>query len=117
MADIANDDRSLGERVRDARLGRQLGVREFARQLEIPPSYLSDIEADRRAPAEPLMHTLADALDLEFDQMMALSGRLGAQAERYIKRTPDAALLFRRISEKKLSPDELAELREIVDKY
>ena len=115
MADIANDDRSLGERVRDARLGRQLGVREFARQLEITPSYLSDIEADRRAPAETLMHTLSDALSLEFDQMMALSGRLGAQAERYIKRTPEAAFLFRRISEKKLSPEKLAELREIVE--
>ncbi len=114
--DMANDDRSLGERVRDARLGRQLGVREFARQLEITPSYLSDIEADRRAPVEALMRTLADSLDLEFDQLMALSGRLGAQAERYIKRTPEAAFLFRRISEKKLSAEELAKLREFIEK-
>ena len=116
MADMANDDRSLGERVRDARLDKKLGVREFARQLEITPSYLSDIEADRRAPAEALMKTLAHALDLEFDEMMALSGRLGAQTERYVKRTPAVASLMRLMAEKKPSPERLAELRDIVEK-
>jgi transcriptional regulator with XRE-family HTH domain len=117
MADIANDDRSLGERVRDARLTKQLGLREFARQLKITPSYLSDIEADRRAPAEPLLRSLADDLDLEFEKLVDLAGRLDAQTERYLKRTPGATLLFRRISEKHLPPEQLAQLRKMVEKF
>lgn len=116
MADIANDDRSLGERVHDARLAKHLGLREFARQIDITPSYLSDIEADRRAPAEPLLRVLADSLGLEFEKLVDLAGRLNAQTERYLKRTPGATLLFRRISEKGLPPDKLAELREIVER-
>jgi transcriptional regulator with XRE-family HTH domain len=118
MAYVAtNYSRSLGERIRDARLSKERGLRDLARQLEITPSYLSDIEADRRAPAEPLLREVALLLDLNIDELVDLAGRLDTTTERYLKRTPGATMLFRRISEKDLPPEKLAKIREMVEQF
>jgi transcriptional regulator with XRE-family HTH domain len=115
MAHAANTER-LGERLRATRLGRQIGLRELARRLNITPSYLSDIENDRRVPAEALLTAFAGALQLDFDELMGLAGRLGEETDRYVKRFPAAAQLFRQISEKGLSESQLKQLQETVDK-
>jgi transcriptional regulator with XRE-family HTH domain len=117
MAYMTNDPRSLGEQIRDARLGKERGLRDLARQLEITPSYLSDIEADRRAPAEPLLHEVAQVLDLKFEDLVDLAGRLDTKTERYLKRTPGATMLFRRISEKDLPPEKLEVIRKMVEQF
>jgi len=114
MADAANTD-TLGERLRGARLAHQIGLRELARRLEITPSYLSDIESDRRVPAEPVLEAMAAQLELSFDGLMALGGRLGEETTRYVRRVPAAAQLFRRISEKGLDESELKLLQKTVD--
>lgn len=79
------------------------------------PSYLSDIENDRRIPAEPLLQTLGSRLELDFDELMALAGRLGEQTQRYVRRSPEAARLFRRISEQQLDEYGLARLGSVLD--
>lgn len=100
-----SDSRSLGEVIRDARVKAGLGLREFAKQLSITPSYQSDIENDRRIPAEDVLRQTATGLNLDFDDLMARVGRFGEQAGRYMRRHPAAGALFRRISESNL-PDE-----------
>lgn len=107
---------SLGERIRDARVAHDRGLRDFARELEIAPSYLSDIENDRRVPAEPVLRTLADKLGLDFDELMSLGGRLGAETERYVRRVPEAARLFRRMAERQLDAEDLERLDSEIDK-
>jgi transcriptional regulator with XRE-family HTH domain len=103
---------TLGDRVRAARIQAGLSLRELARRLEKAPSYLSDIENDRRVPSEEVLQALSGELGLDFDELMALAGRFGAQAERYLRRSPAAAMLFRRISESRLRE---AELRGLID--
>ena len=99
------DSRTLGEVIRDARVAAGLSLRELAKRLFITPSYQSDIENDRRVPAEDVLRETATALKLDFDDLMARAGRFGEQAGRYMRRHPTAGALFRRISESNL-PDE-----------
>lgn len=107
-ANVANE--TLGDVVRDARLRRGLGLRQLASIIQKTPSYLSDIENDRRVPAEDVLSDLARELSLDFDELMSLAGRFGEQAERYLKRQPEAARLFRRISAANLPADDLRKL-------
>ena len=51
---------TLGEQVRRAR--GPLGLRELARRIGITPSYLSDIEHDRRRPSEATWKALVLAI-------------------------------------------------------
>ena len=107
---------TLGEVLRQARVKLDLGLREFAKKLGITPSYLSDIEYDRRVPSEEVLSKLAGALHLEVDHLMALAGRVGDDAERYLKHHPAAGVLFRRISDRKLPEEDLKKLLQEVDK-
>lgn len=107
---------TLGQVLRDSRVALDFGLREFAKRLDITPSYLSDIECDRRVPSEEVLSNLAQALDLELDHLMALAGRVGDDAERYMKNHPTAGVLFRRISDKGLREEDLRKLLQEVEK-
>lgn len=90
-------------------------LRPFAEELELAPSYLSDIENDRRVPSEEVMKRIASKLSLNFDHLMALAGRFGEEAERYIKKNPAAGVLFRRISQGNLREEQLMKLLEVTE--
>lgn len=108
-----NSPTTFGHRIREARLRMGLGLRELARQLDLTPSYISDIENDRRIPAEDVIRQLGVALELSFDDLMSLAGRLGDQTERYLKEVPAAATLFRKISADKPSSAAVNRLTEL----
>jgi transcriptional regulator with XRE-family HTH domain len=98
-------------------------LRELAAATDNSPSYLSDIENDRRVPSEPVLRAIADTLGLDFDDLMASAGRFGENADRYLKRNPQAGVLFRRLSERNVAPEvikrlmsEVPELRDESDK-
>jgi transcriptional regulator with XRE-family HTH domain len=107
---------TLGDLIREGRVGKKLGLRELARKLDITPSYLSDIENNRRVPSEELLRELAYTLELDFDCLMALAGRFGEQTQSYVKQQPAAGALFRRISERKLGKDALEHLMQEVER-
>jgi transcriptional regulator with XRE-family HTH domain len=107
--------RTLGEVLREARVAGDLSLRDLAKKLSITPSYISDIENDRRVPSEEVLGELAKFFDLSFDNLMALAGRVGDQAERYLRRHPTAGVLFRRISDKHLPEEDLQKLVQTVE--
>ncbi len=109
--------RSLGETIRAARLATGRSLREVARTLQITPSYFSDIENDRRVPSEDVLQKFADLLHLDFDHLMAIAGRFGEDAERYLRRHPTAGVLFRKITQQNLRDDELQKLLEEVEQF
>lgn len=106
---MGNKDSSLGDLIRDARVDAGLSLRELARRIEMAPSYVSDIENDRRVPSEPVLQRIAQELDLNFEELVALGGRIGAKAERLVRRSPEAVRLFRTASG--LGEEELRKLR------
>lgn len=93
-------NRTLGDEIRAARVRKDLSLRELARMLELAPSYLSDIENDRRVPSEEVLASLARALEMDFDHVMGMAGRFGEEAERLLRRTPTSGVLFRRLSQR-----------------
>jgi transcriptional regulator with XRE-family HTH domain len=94
-----SDSKTLGIVIRDARVKSGRTLREFAKLLSITPSYQSDIENDRRVPAEEVLKRTAGLLGLNFEELMALAGRIGQDAERYLRRQPAAGVLFRKLTE------------------
>ncbi len=108
--------KTLGQVIRDARVAAGQSLREFARTLGITPSYQSDIENDRRIPSEDVLKEIAGLLRLDFEELMALGGRFGEDAERYLRRHPTAGALFRKLSETNAPEDVLRKmLREAED--
>lgn len=108
-------DTTLGDVVRDGRTAKDLKLRELARRLDVTPSYVSDIENDRRVPSEDVLARIAHELDLDLEDLVARSGRLGTNAERYMRDTPAATTLFRRISAERLNENELHQLLQEVE--
>jgi transcriptional regulator with XRE-family HTH domain len=106
---------SFGEYLQQARLSAKLGLRELAKKAGIAPSYLSDIENDRRVPSEDVLKNLARHLDLEVEELLGRAGRMGGLVERYVQREPAAGVLFRKIAEKHLDGDQLDELMKRAD--
>lgn len=103
------DSKSLGDLIREARTPKG-SLRDFAKKLDITPSYLSDIENDRRIPAEEVLERIAVLLELDFDELMAKAGRFGEEADRYMRKHPTVGVLFRKLSESKTPDDDLAKL-------
>ena len=106
---------SLGDFINTARVNKRLGLRALARELNIAPSYLSDIENDRRVPSEAVLRAISEKLNLNFDVLMQLAGRLGEDAQQYLHRHELAGQLFRRIAESQLDQESLERLMKSID--
>ena len=104
--------RSLGQVIQQARTGRYK-LREFARLLNVSPTHLSDVENNRRLPSEDLLLQFAQRLDLDFDRLMAMVGRVPQEARRLFEKHPEAVSLFRKVST--LDPADLKKLEETAD--
>jgi transcriptional regulator with XRE-family HTH domain len=109
MADTGSN-KTLGDILREARVDLDLSLRDLAKKLDVSPSYVSDIENNRRVPAEDVLRNMALTLRLEFDDLMARAGRFGDEAVRYMQRTPAAGVLFRRLAQHDLSGDVIEKL-------
>ena len=107
---------SLGDEIRDARVAKGLGLRALARLIEIAPSYLSDIEYNRRLPSEEVLRNICRHLELDVDRMLALAGRFGDGADEYLKQAPNAGVLFRRAQEHNLTDEDLRKLIQQADR-
>lgn len=108
-------DKTLGNVVREGRAALDLRLRELARRLEVTPSYVSDIENDRRTPSEDVLRKISVELNLPLEDLVARAGRIGSGTERYLREMPAATTLFRRISEENLTEDELRDLMNRVE--
>jgi transcriptional regulator with XRE-family HTH domain len=107
---------SLGDAIRQARLAKDLTLRELARRIEKAPSYLSDIEYDRRVPSETVLRDICEVLELDFDRMLALAGRFDENTEHYLKQTPAAGVVFRKFSDLDLGEAELKKVNSFIEK-
>ena len=108
---------SVGDIINEARVRKRLGLRALARELEIAPSYLSDIENDRRVPSEAVLHEMARVLELDFDHLMQEAGRLGEGEEQYYRQNELAGQLFRRIARSQLDQEALRKLMSTVEEF
>ena len=91
-------------------------LRELARRIEKSPSYVNDIEYNRRVPSEAVVRQLCEVLELDVDQMLAAAGRVGDKAEEYLRSEPQAGVLFRKMSEAHLGEGDLQKMMKQFDR-
>jgi len=112
----SRSNKTLGAQIREARLRAEIPLRELARRLERAPSYLNDIEHDRRVPSEAvLVRICAELPELDLERLLAAAGRVGEGAAEYLKANPTAGVLFRKVSGAGLSELHLKELLDKTD--
>lgn len=113
MSDSTSEP-TIGEVIAQARQNAGLSLRDLSGRIQIHFTYLADIEKNRVIPSETVIKniSLQNELKLEFDELMALAGRLGEKAEAYLKTSPQFGRLVRLIAHEELSSKEVLELTE-----
>ena len=96
---------TLGQVLRDARVARGPRASGACETTQPDPFiHISDIENDRRLPAEDVLRNPGTELDPSFRDLMSKARSLGDQAERYMADVPESATLFRRIYGRNFMP-------------
>jgi len=115
---IIVEKKTIGEIITEARKQSGLSLRAVARRVPVNFSYLAEIEKGKRMPSEKIIKALSEQseLNLDFDHMMAHSGRIGEEAETYLKKHPNFGRVIRNVAKKKLNDEQLNTLNETVDK-
>jgi len=109
-------EKKFGEFVRDRRKEKEIGLREMAIKISVSPTYLSKIERDEFAPpTEEKVRKIAEILDCDVDELLALAGRVASDLSDIIKRRPrELAALLR--TTKGLTPEEINRLAKAAQK-
>lgn len=102
----------LGARIRRMRKERGFGLRATAGEVGISAGYLSRIESDaeKYPPGEAVIRRLADVLDDDFDELMALAGRIAYALECLIREDPRMPEFLRQVRARRIPAARLLEL-------
>jgi transcriptional regulator with XRE-family HTH domain len=89
--------KTFGALIRRKREEKEIGLREFAKKLEVSPTYLSKIERDEfPPPTEKRVKAIAEILGCDVDDLLARAGRVASELSHIIRRHPaDYAALLR----------------------
>ncbi|MDR0534147.1 MAG: helix-turn-helix domain-containing protein [Verrucomicrobiales bacterium] len=105
--------KTLGEFIRSRRDELDISLRELARQLDITPPFLSDIELGKRYPSEPVMLKLANHFRISIDDLKLFDHRESlSELKRLLEQNANLNIAFRTaiedVKEGNLSPEQLA---------
>ena len=107
----------FGRRIRELREERKrtdprFSLRKFAAAVGISPTFLSKVEKGEFGPPAPeRIKKMADLLEVDADELLALADRVDPELSEIIKDEPKAMADFLRTArEINLSPDELRRL-------
>jgi DNA-binding XRE family transcriptional regulator len=97
----------FGRYIRQLRTAKGITLRDFARRLDVSPTYVSQIEQDRfDPPAEERIIGMARILDLDADELLARAGRVADDLPKIIRQHPREMAVFLRTA-KGLSAEEI----------
>ncbi len=82
----------LGAYIRSRRQASGFSLRKLAETIHVSPSYLSRVEREVVPPSDALVHTVAEALGAESEELLLLAGRLPASWQQAIAATPSRAV-------------------------
>lgn len=82
---------TFGQYVRRRRMATQFTLRQFARQVGVSPTYLSQVEQENvDPPTAERVQRMAELLGENADEMIALAGRVPDDLPEIIQRRPTA---------------------------
>ena len=105
----------IGDAIRRERNRRGYSLRALARALEIAPSYMSDIELNRRTPTERVLRGVSEMLDMDFDSLMHQVDRIPESVQQYLLREEMAGRIVRRMAETRFEHEDLERILETVE--
>src|SRR3954468_20548171 len=107
---VRQGGQGFGATVRELREGRRIGLRQFARMVEVSATYLSKIERDELPPpAEARVKDIARLVDQDPDALLGLAGQVPSQRNEISRIPPRETASFLR-STSRLSGRELEQL-------
>jgi HTH-type transcriptional regulator, competence development regulator len=105
---------TFGERLRDARVAKGYSLRKFAKEADVSPTYLSQVEQDKVAPpTADRVKRIADLLGESVDEWMAYADRLDEELPDIIHSDPAVPDLLRAVQG--MTPEQLKKLRAAAD--
>ncbi|WP_417737035.1 helix-turn-helix domain-containing protein [Rosistilla oblonga] len=97
---------TFGQRIRELRQAKQWTLRELAPKVGVGFTYLSKVENEKLDfgdyPSEALIHRLADALDVDEDELLILANKIPESIRRRLRERPDAFRLLARLDDRAL---------------
>ncbi|NLS96647.1 MAG: helix-turn-helix transcriptional regulator [Planctomycetaceae bacterium] len=100
----------FGQRIRQLRVDRELTLREFARLLDLSPTYISQVEQCKFSPpTEERVRQMAVLLQQDSDELLALAGHVSGDLPEIIRAQPREMASFLRAA-RGLSADDLRQL-------
>ena len=107
---------SFGATIRALREAQKISLRKFADKVDISPTYLSKIERDEfPPPGEDTVRRIADALNQNHDELLALAGRVSSDLPEIIRERPRELATFLRTASD-LSPEDMARVTRYIEK-
>jgi len=108
--------KTFGQTLREKRIAKGFSLRKFALEVDVSPTYLSQVEQDKVAPpTADRVRTMAEKLGENVDEWTALAGRLTEDLPGIIHEAPSAVPdLLRAV--RGLTPEQLRRLREEADR-
>ena len=104
----------FGATVRREREKLEIGLREMAKKIGVSPTYLSKVERDEfPPPAEDKVKAIAEILDLDVDELLALSGKVSSDLTQIIREHPREMASFLR-GTRGMSEDEMAKVLKLI---
>ena len=112
---------TFGSYIRRLRIKNDIGQRELAKQIGVAPSYLNDIEKNKRtAPRTELIKKLSVKLNADLNLLYDLAGNskktVAPDIVDYIENNPKIISLLRSAKSNKLSDDEIENLEKKINK-
>ncbi len=102
---------SLGEHIKRKRDKNDYSLREFARKVDITATFLSDIEKGTRHPSDEVLRKIAEELGDNFEELKELDNRVPLkELKELFNSNPKYGFAFRKVVEKRITPDELLDL-------
>ena len=110
-----NYSETFGSYIRKLRIKNGIGQRELAKKISVAPSYLNDMEKDKRAaPKNQLIKKISIILKADLKLLYDLAGyskkTVAPDIEEYIKNNPNIISLLRTVKESKISNEEIRQL-------
>lgn len=102
---------SLGKQIRELREAKDLSLRDLAKKIGVTASFLSDVELERRYPADDKLLLLAAELGVPVDELRLFDTRVPVKAlQEASRRDPTVGMALRSILKSGISFDELNEI-------
>lgn len=94
---MVKGNETFGERVRRRRTEKQITLRNFAKMIGVSPTYVSQIERNEfDPPPENRIKEIANILDEDFDEMLALADKVPSDLPGIIQKHPKEVATFLR---------------------